>query len=279
MSFRTIAVHVGADRRGAVRIDLAARLAVQQGAHLVGIAPTGLPDVIVAMNSAAPDGVEFIALSAAHLRSQAKAAIVDYEARCRAHALPECASRLVVDEPIDGMVGHGRCTDLMVVSQTDIGAPVEGVAADFPQQVLLHAGPPLLLVPRTGAFPTLGRRIVVAWKDTREAARAMRDALPLLERAEKVWLVAVGDVPALPGETEGYEAAAAWLRSHGLVFQAHREVAMASVGEQLLARSAQLGADLIVSGGYGHSRLHEWVLGGVTRHLLQHAPVPVLLSH
>jgi len=100
MSFRTIAVHVGADRRCAVRIDLAARLAVQQGAHLVGIAPTGLPDVIVAMNSAAPDGVEFIALSAAHLRSQAKAAIVDYEARCRSHALPECASRLVVDEPI-----------------------------------------------------------------------------------------------------------------------------------------------------------------------------------
>ncbi len=150
---------------------------------------------------------------------------------------------------------------------------------DFPQQVLLHAGPPVLVVPHAGAHATAGSRILVAWKDTREAARAMRDSLPFLCAAERVLLVEIGGVPCEPECDEAFAAASAWLGAHQVAFDAHREIALAEIGAQLLTRAAAFDADLVVSGGYGHSRLREWVLGGVTRHLLMHMTVPTLFSH
>ena len=145
--------------------------------------------------------------------------------------------------------------------------------------MLLHAGPPVLVVPYTGTFASLGERVLVAWKDTREAARALRDALPLLRDALRVSLVEIGEVRSEPARDDSLDAASAWLASHAVAFDAHREIELAGVGDQLLSRASDLGVDLIVCGGYGHSRLREWVLGGVTRHLLQHMTVPTLLSH
>jgi nucleotide-binding universal stress UspA family protein len=137
----------------------------------------------------------------------------------------------------------------------------------------------VLVVPYAGTFASLGERVLIAWKDTREAARALRDALPLLRDARHVSLVEVGPVRTDAAGDGSLEAASAWLDSHSIPFAAHREIGLAEVGEQLLSRASDLGVDLIVCGGYGHSRLREWVLGGVTRHLLGHMTVPTLLSH
>ena len=279
MSYKTLAVHVDAGPRCAMRIALAARLALRHGSRLVGIAATGLPDVIVAMNSAVPDAIESIALSAADLRKNAELAARAFEKQCRRAGVASFEAEVVVDEAVDGMVRRGRCSDLVIVGQTDVAAPIDGVAFDFPQQVLLHCGAPVLVVPRAGTFESLGERALVAWKDTREAARALRDALPLLRDARHASLVEVEPAAANAAGDGSLEAAAAWLDSHSIPFDAHREIARADVGEQLLARARALGADLIVCGGYGHSRLREWALGGVTRHLLGHTTVPTLLSH
>jgi nucleotide-binding universal stress UspA family protein len=279
MTYKTIAVHLDAGPRCATRVALAARLAVRYGSRLVGIAPTGLPDVIVAMNSAVPGAIESIALSAADLRKNAQAAARAFELECKRAGVTSFRAEVVVDEAVDAVVRLGRCSDLVVVGQTDVGAPIQGVAFDFPQQVLLHAGPPILVVPYTGTFASLGERVLIGWKDTREAARALRDALPLLRDSRRVTLVEVGPVRSEATADDSLAAAAAWLDSHVVACDSHREIELAAVGDQLLSRASDLGADLVVCGGYGHSRLREWALGGVTRHLLDHMTVPTLLSH
>ena len=278
MSFKTIAVHLDDRPRCAIRVTLAASLAARFEGKLVGITPTGVPDVILGMNTALPDGLEVVGLSLAHLRKRAEATAQAFEAQCKALGI-RAESRLVVEEALDAMVEHGRCSDLIVVGQTDRHQAPDGLALDFPQQALLHAGPPVLIVPYAGVFASIGQNVLVAWKGTREAANALRNALPLLRSAKRVSLVEVGDAPERPAGDDSLVSAKAWLESHGIEVQAHRELALAAVGAQLLARAAAIGADLIVCGGYGHSRLREWMLGGVTRHLLEHMTVPVLFSH
>ena len=279
MSYKTIAVHVEEGPRCAARVALAARLSERHGGRLVGIVPTGLPDVIVTMNSVVPDAIDCVALSAAELRERAEAAARAFERQCKAAGVVAFRAEIVVDDAIDAVVRVGRCSDLIVVGQTDVAVPVEGVAYDFPQQVILHSGPPVLVVPYAGAFTSVGERVLVAWKDTREAARALRDALPLNRGARHVAGIEIGEVRSDPVARSSLEAASDWLSSHGVSFQAHREIELVGVGDQLLSRASELGCDLIVCGGYGHSRLREWVLGGVTRHLLKHMTVPTLLSH
>ena len=180
MSYKTIAVHLEAGPRCATRVALAARLAIHHGSRLSASRRPALPDVIVAMNSAVTAAIECIALSAADLRSNAEAAARAFERECRRAGVASFRAEVVVDEAVDAVVRLGRCSDLIVVGQTDVAAPIQGLAFDFPQQVLLHAGPPVLVVPYAGSFDSLGERVLVGWKDTREAARALRDALPLL---------------------------------------------------------------------------------------------------
>ena len=280
MSFKTIAVHLDDGERCATRIALAARLAAVFEGKLVGIAPTGVPDVVVTMNSAVPDGVELVSLSAARLRQRAEATARAFDARCQALRIP-AQSRVVVQEAVDAMTEHGRCSDLIVVGQTDRAHTPDGIAFDFPQQVLLHAGPPVLVVPYAGDFASIGRNVLVAWKGTREAANAVRSALPVLRKAREVSLIEIGAPGDASAENDMLTLASTWLRSHGVACTAQREPALAGAGagELLLSRAAEIGADLIVCGGYGHSRLREWVLGGVTHDLLERMTVPVLFSH
>ena len=183
MSFKTIAVHLDDGPRCATRVVLAASLATRFEGKLIGIAPTGVPDVILGMNSALPDGLEVIALSLAHLRERAEATAQAFDAQCKALGI-RAESRLVVEEALDAMVEHGRCSDLIVVGQTDRHQAPDGLAFDFPQQALLHAGPPVLVVPYAGVFASVGQNVLVAWKGTREAANAVRNALPLAALGE-----------------------------------------------------------------------------------------------
>jgi nucleotide-binding universal stress UspA family protein len=103
--------------------------------------------------------------------------------------------------------------------------------------------------------------------------------MPLLRNSRRVTLVEVGPVRTDACDGDSLAAAAAWLDSHGVACDAHREIELAAVGDQLLSRASEIDADLVVCGGYGHSRLRQWALGGVTRHLLAHMTVPALLSH
>ena len=278
MSYQTIALHLDAGPRCSARVGLAVELARTFEGSLVGVAPTGLPDVTVTMNTAVPDAIECVVLSAAALRQNAEAAAAAFEQQCRDAGVAHRSS-VVIGGAVDALVRAGRCSDLIVVGQTGGASTIDGVPADLPQQLVLQAGAPVLVVPARGAFEAIGAQVLVAWKNTREAARALRDSLPLLEAAREVTLVEFGELPTRGADDSTIDSAAAWLRSHGVPVRVRRDPNLRSVGDRLLSLAAELGCDLIVAGGYGHSRLREWALGGVTRQLLLEAPLPTLLSH
>jgi len=280
MNIKTIVVHLDATPHCLARVDLAIRIATAHGAHLVGLAPTGLPDVLATMSSAVPDGVEFIALSALFLRERADTVARDFIERARAAGIASHEARVVVDEPLDAIVWHANCSDLLVIGQTDGSASPDGVAWDFPQQAVLHAGCPVLVVPHAGHFPAVGERVLIAWKGTREAVRAVRDALPILRGAQRVVLIEVADdAPPTDAQRIALLEVQAWLNRHEVESEVRLESGADAAGDVLLSRAADFESDLIVMGAYGHSRVREWVLGGVTRHLLNHMTVPTLMSH
>jgi len=194
-------------------------------------------------------------------------------------------------DPIEVMIARSRLADLLVMGQP-IADDGRGPAKRLASQMLVGAGCPVLFVPGVGQIVEVGKRVLVAWSATRESTRALRDALPILKRAASVELLRFGDKP--PGGQEPLDDVAAYLGGHAVqakcVTRPLREITFgermltptvvdASIGELLLSHAADIDADLIVMGGYGHTRIHEMVLGGVTRTILASMTVPVLMSH
>jgi nucleotide-binding universal stress UspA family protein len=148
-----------------------------------------------------------------------------------------------------------------------------------PGSVIVHAGRPVLLVP-SGVDALQGRRILIGWKDTREARRAIWDALPLLRQAEDVLAVHVGERGGQIGGGSNVEDAAQYLARHEIRIRTRIEAeAKDSIAGELIRSAKDHGADLIVTGGYGHSRLGEFIFGGVTRELITTSPICCLFSH
>ncbi|MEO5784147.1 MAG: universal stress protein [Casimicrobiaceae bacterium] len=148
--------------------------------------------------------------------------------------------------------------------------------------VMLSSGRPLLIVPMIGAQPVLGDNVLVAWDGGREAARAVADALPLLQRAKRVTVIVVDADGGLRSRGPAAESPlVAWHHRHDVNAEVHRyDAPDIPIGEWLLSRAADGGSDLVVMGGYGYTRrVRELVLGGVTRTMLQSMTVPVLMSH
>jgi nucleotide-binding universal stress UspA family protein len=142
----------------------------------------------------------------------------------------------------------------------------------------MSAGRPVLMVPYAGRFPDTGKRVLIAWNAGREAARAVTDAMPLLSKAQSVEVVAFGE-GGDHGEVPGADLAL-FLARHGVKATAARQHAPGvDIGNQILSRAADVNADLIVMGAYGHSRLRELALGGATRSVLDAMTVPVLMAH
>ena len=179
----------------------------------------------------------------------------------------------------EDLVTLARAADLVVYGQD---SPEYRMPTGFgAEDIVLAAGRPVLVVPYAGEFPVVGRRVLMAWDGSREAARAAHDAVPLLRNAELVTLITVNaserdferSRPALERLLRNFEA-------HGI--SARTEEARKgdlAVSDVLLSRAADFGADLIVAGAYHHSQLREAVFGGVTRDLLERMTVPVLMSH
>jgi nucleotide-binding universal stress UspA family protein len=149
------------------------------------------------------------------------------------------------------------------------------------EQALFSSGRPVLVVPHSGRFEAVGRTVLIGWNASREAARAANDALPLIAGAESATVLVVNPSEAPGGDgAEPGAAIALHLARHGLRATAEHVVApQVDDGEMLLNQAADLGADLLVVGAYGHSRLRELVLGGVTRTLLRQMTIPVMMSH
>lgn len=174
---------------------------------------------------------------------------------------------------------NARFADLVICSQPD--PEKDDYATIVVEQLILESGRPVLIVPTSANINTIGDIPVVAWNGTKEACRAAFDAMPLLAGAKLVTLLEVSS----HGDSSRKEEMMAGdmcttLDRHGIKCEVSRTVATdISVGDEILSRLADKGADLLVMGGYGHSRMREFVLGGATRHILHHMTVPVLMSH
>jgi nucleotide-binding universal stress UspA family protein len=189
----------------------------------------------------------------------------------------------VATGPVGAAVAdRARVADLLVLGQTDPDRPPPPAASGLIEDALMNAGRPLLVVPYAGRFDAIGSNVLVGWNGTREAARAVHDALLLIEPTAKVTVLTV--VPgraAVPSEQVPGADIAEHLARHGLKVSTARTVTDGTISDTdaLLAYVSDEGIDLLVVGGYGHSRARELVLGGVSRDLLRYMTVPVLMSH
>jgi nucleotide-binding universal stress UspA family protein len=278
MSYRSLLVVL--DERAAKRLDLAVQLARRFDAHLVGLAPTGRVTVPIdgALGMAGPAAFEPVWEG---LRQRADAQAQAMRERCAAAGLKSYEAVVDDDEAAPSIVRHGHCSDLVVLGQADPGDPAHLAAQAAVEQVVMHSSRPILLVPYVGALERLGENVLVAWNDSREAARAIADAMPLLCRAKQVRVLQCSTPIEDDDEAVAarLEALRRWLMWHGVDAEVRREVTEIDVGNALLSRAADFDADLIVMGAYGHSRWSERVLGGATRTLLASMTVPVLMSH
>jgi nucleotide-binding universal stress UspA family protein len=276
MSYKTILVHIDPGKRCSVRVEVAIRLARQHDAHLVALhalAPFEPPGYVLA--EMGPEIVEAHRHVAATAMARAES---EFTRQVSAAGLRNVEWRTAIDDPVDAMTLHARYADLAVIGQMD-ASDRSLVPANFPERLVLAAGRPVLILPSVGSFATVGKRILVAWNPSREATRAVTDAIPLLRLADTVHVMAVNSKAGEHGTVAGADIGL-YLARHGVRVEVKSDHgAEIDVGNELLSRAADLDADLIVMGGYGHSRLREWVLGGATRTILEAMTAPVLMSH
>lgn len=281
MSFKDILVIIDNTKACAARLDVAIALAQEHGAHLTGLFVRTVPHVPqFVMSQLGPEVAE---VQKRYAREAAEAARKAFDAKTAAAGVG-VEWREVSGALVDQCLLHAKYADLVVAGQRDDGDDSSQEGQDeLLDHLVLEAGRPVLLVPYAGSFKVVGQRVMVAWNATREAARALNDALPLLKKAKDVHVVAVnprgghgrdghGDIPSAD--------IALHLARHGVKAEAEAiEAKTMGAGEALLSRAMDESIDMIVMGAYGRSRLRELVLGGATRHMLRHMTVPVLMSH
>jgi len=287
MAFKEILVHLDDHQGYEARLRLALALAQAHKAHLVALYGFELPVAPRARNVVgvyAEDNVLRTAYererdaayanassleAAFHLETRRAGLSAEWEVR------PDKATDLIAF-----VTKRARYADLAVLGQAHPDHPFFDTLAKLPEAVMLGCGRPALIVPAGSLATAVGERVLVAWNGTREAARAVGDALPLLRHAAAVTVVSVS---AHANDEDGDTAAdlARHLSRHEIPAASSHLVAsdIGAAGEVILAQAEELGCDLIVMGGYGHSRTRELILGGVTRAVLQRMTIPVLMSH
>lgn len=280
MSMSNILVHVDDTERCKERIAVAAGLAQRFGAHVTGLYVVPDPEVPLYIAGAyvpkewfseqmerATAGAE---AGEKMFREAVESAGAQSEWRREQGALSDIVAR------------HGRYADMVVVGKGDAGDLERFPHPELAADVVMTCGRPVLVIPNAGHFKGIGQRVLVCWNAGREATRAVNDALPVLKKADHVTVLAVN-----PGSSSGGdhgEIPCADIAQHLARHQVKAEAASAvardiEIADLILARASDLGADMIVSGAYGHSRTREWVFGGVTESLMRNATVPYLLSH
>ncbi len=269
MPLRTLLVHGSDDDLLPSRVDVASDLARAYGARVVVLFPLQGEAGAYLHAEHAPAAVVARHIKAERLRA----------ARIGTRVARQMASQgiqadwLTAEGPAhEVLAARSVMADLLVMSWSE---------ADWvsPQasSVVVAAGRPILVVPPACSVESGARRVLLAWNGTRESARAIQDALPFLEKAEKVVLFSAGDAGQCAA---GVADATAYLTAHNVaVHRDHYALRGPDAGQAILRAARRHEVNLIVMGAYGHSRLHEWTFGGATRTVLQSMTVPTLLSH
>lgn len=279
MSYKTVIAALQQKSHAARILPAAIEIARRNDAHLIGLHAVPRPVRIPTWGGIEDIGQLLHAIEerareeAASIKSAFDAMIAQVEPLSTEWA----ADQSPTPEVSDTIVKRARRADLILASQGD---PEDHSidAGDLPANLALQSGRPVLFIPYVGAPRTVAERVLIGWNGSREAARAVFDALPLLKSANEVTMICAQEDAEAP-ILEGAELAAALARHGVSATVSNTPAADDRASDILLSRAADIGADLIVTGAYGRSRAREYVFGGVTRDLLRTMTVPVLMSH
>lgn len=277
MSYKTILVHVDESPRARVRIEIAAKIAMAEGAHLVATAPSGASPLLL-QASTLP---EFDPNLPAHLdllRQHAQRALSAFEKLAQSLGVRSFETRMIDDEASGAICLQARYADLVVIGQSDPHEPAPLLPSDFPESVVLNCGRPVLMVPYAGHFEHAGSRVLIAWDASMQATRAITYAIPLLKRAQMVDIAIFNPLLQAHGALPGADIAH-FLARHGVKVNVLQRTTKIDVGASLLSMAVDQNSDLLVMGAYAHSRFRQIMLGGVTRTMLEAMTVPALMSH
>jgi nucleotide-binding universal stress UspA family protein len=275
MTFATVMVSMALDRPNDARLEIAGQLAERFSALVIGVTAAEFSPPLYFTDGAQAQKV--LDQGQAGIRNR----IGEVEAQFRAAMQNRAAAvewRCAKDFPKRFIVQQARAADIIIVGEGGRDALGDPFMQADPGDLLMQTGRPLLVVPETSNWLDM-RNVLIAWKDAPEARRAVVDALPMLRKAKDV-IVAniVEDEVDRPAALSGVKDVGAWLSRHGVLASAQVPDECGHAAAQLGRIAAEVGAGLVVAGAYGHSRLREWVFGGVTKELINPSKRCSLLS-
>ncbi len=280
MSYKTVLAYLPNATRADRILDVALPIARDNNAHFIGLHV--MPRVPLLYGVVAAEIPQSIITHQEEMLERSATKLGDhFDTRCaKAGVKSEWRCNKVQHEDVaSDVISQSLCADLIVVEQDN--DDVYRSPVDLPSRIVVETARPVLIVPNAGKYATIGKHVVVAWNGSREAARAAFDAVPFMQDAQSVRILAID-----PKSREGYDGIALGdeialcLARHDV--KAEVTVTQSgdiSIGDELLNRLSDEGCDLLVMGCYGHSRLRETLFGGVTKNLLEHMTAPVLMSH
>ncbi len=275
---KNLLVHIPSERPIRPVVDAAISLAASRAAHLDAVS-IGYETTSIGL---ATDGAAAVAavleIDRERALARATAALAVFESEARNTGIGY-GLRPLTGTPAESAAtvsAMARLCDLTIVLQPEPDR--ETFDNTIPQEMLFQSGGPVLFIPYIHKGPWEPKHIGIAWDGSRLAARALRDAAPFLARAQTITIISVNDAE-IAAEVS-VAALEAYLTRRGLIARVERvEADRTDIQPTILSAAADAGLDLIAMGGYGHSRLSERVLGGVTRGMLQSMTVPTLMSH
>ncbi|MFY0479791.1 universal stress protein [Achromobacter marplatensis] len=277
--YRRIAVHLDHGFDCKRRTELALSLAKRHQAELVGVYASAAPPQYYYGESVLMSRTLNVMKE---LQAQNRAAVQNAFLEAAAKADVPAVVRAGETAPSVCVALHARTSDLVIVSQfnrDDIEAAHE---AEFVEQMLLTAGRPVLVLPSSGHFPVVGERVLFCWDGSREAARALGDAMPALRLATQLIALTMDEGAASQkGDAVPFEDLATYCVAQGTPAPDHvrRDIKGVGVGSTILNAAADHSVDMIVMGAYGHSKLRQWAMGGATASILKSMTVPIMFSH
>ena len=275
MNIKTILVHLADDEHNRERLRVAADLAQDFKAHVVALfitSPLGIPAAVAGRGASHA----YLDAQTDATRKQAEELKEEFAEYCDGQGITH--TWVVEDgDHLDQLTYHAHVADIAIVSQDLPDTFEDRFRLMMPEELTMLIGCPVLLLPAVEKVPEFGRHIMIAWKSNREAVRAIRGSLSLLSKAKKVTVLTIGPTPRdRVSEVEVVH----YLKRHGIAAKpVNVEEGDDDTGEVLLREAGRLGCDMIVMGAYGHSRLREVIMGGVTRHVFHNTTLPVLMAH
>jgi nucleotide-binding universal stress UspA family protein len=276
MTYQTILVHMKLEHTNTGLLEVARKIAERHGSRVIGLAACQPVPIVYCDVPITP-----MVMDQDHDEIAREMGAAEAEFRAAFHGKPNLLEWRTFSglEPTANIVAlNARCADLIITSGVCFD-PADTARPENPAQIVMQTGRPVLIVPREKVGLKLDR-MTIAWKDTRETRRAVADALPLLKTAGNVGILHLAAEGDRLAATASMNDVAHWLSHHGVVAGVafHRRT-KDDDAYQLDACLKDSQTDTVIAGAYGHSRLREWVLGGVTRDLTLHADYCSLLSH